>query len=67
MVQLEEMFWCMIYSGLAKMTLSVSQTELIKKLNQGFNNDVQSLMKFVTPNKPLRGILKTINGNHTTE
>ena len=48
-----------------KMTLKIYHPDLISKMIKVLNNDVESLMKFITPDKLHKGgFEQTINGNH---
>ena len=46
---LEDFVGCTIKCDLTKMTLNISQTHIITKIPQVFNNDVKLLMNFNTP------------------
>ena len=48
----------MIKCELDKMNLEISQSYLIKKLIQGFNNDVKSRMTFNNPVTQHKGIVR---------
>ena len=45
-----------IKRDLTKMTLNISQPDLINKMTQGFNEDIKYLMNFNTPSTPYKGI-----------
>ena len=57
MVKLEEFIGCTIKCDITKMTLNISQPDISKKMTQGFNKDVKSLMTFNTPDTPHQGIV----------
>ena len=57
MVELEEFIGCTIKCNLTNMTLNISQPDISKKMTQGFNKDVKSLMTFNTPDTPHQGIV----------
>ena len=48
----------MVKHNLTKMTLKISQLYLITKMNQGFNEDLKSLMRFNTPDTSYKGIVR---------
>ena len=49
---------CMIKSDLTKMTLNISQPDIITNMTQGFKKDVKSMMTFNTAATPHKGILR---------
>ena len=49
---LEKLLVCTIKHNLIKKTLNISQSNLIRKIIQGFNNVVKSLMTFNIPATP---------------
>ena len=57
MGELEDFIGCTIKRDLAKMTLKISQPDLINKMTPGFNEDAKSLITFNTPATPHKGIV----------
>ena len=55
---LEDFVGCTIKRDLTKMTLNIFQPGIINKINQGFNEDVKSLVTFDTPDTPHKGIVR---------
>ena len=55
---LENFTGCRINRELTKTTLNISQSDLINKINQGFNQDEKSLMTFNNPCTPHKGIVR---------
>ena len=49
MGELENFVVCTINSDLTKMTLKTYQPDLINKMNQGFNEDLKSIVTCNTP------------------
>ena len=58
MGELEDFVGCTINRDLTRMTLKISQPDLITKITQGFNEDLKSLMNFNNPDKLNKGILR---------
>ena len=58
MGELEDFVGCTIKRDLAKTTLKISQTDLINKTTQGFNEDVKSLMTFNNPTTPHKDFVR---------
>ena len=58
MGELEDFVGCTIKRDLTKTTLNISQTDIINKKTQGFNEDLKSLMTFNTPATPYKGIVR---------
>ena len=58
MCELEDFVGCTIKRDLTKMTLKNSQPDLVTKMTQGFNEDVESLMTFNTPATLYKGIVR---------
>ena len=52
--EVEEFLWCTVKCDLTNMNLNIYQSNLIF-LNQGFNDDVKTLMKFNNPATPHKG------------
>ena len=57
MGELEDCVGCTINHDLTKMTLDISQTDIITKITQGYNEDEKSLINFNTPATPHKGIV----------
>ena len=57
MGELEDFIGCKIKRDLTRTTLNIYQPDLINNMNQGFNEDVKSLMTFNTPATPHKGIV----------
>ena len=57
MYELDDFVGCTIKRDLTKMTLNTSQPGLITNMTQGFNEDVNSLRNFNTPDTPHKGIV----------
>ena len=58
MGELEDFIGCTIKRDLTKMTLNISQPDIINKTTQGFNEDMQSLMTFNTPATSHKGVVR---------
>ena len=58
MDEIEDFIGCMINHDLTNITLNISQPNIINKTNQGFKEDVKSLMNFNTPAIPHKGIVR---------
>ena len=58
MGSLEDLAGCTINRDLDRMTLNISWYHLITKMNQGFNNDMKSLITLNTPVTPYEGIIR---------
>ena len=58
MGELEDFIGCSIKRDLTKMTLNISQPDIINKTTQGFNEDMQSLMTFNTPATSHKGVVR---------
>ena len=56
MGELEDLVRCTIKRGLAKMTLNISQLDIIKKMVQVFKEDVKPLLTFNTQLQHIRGL-----------
>ena len=57
MGEIEDFVGCRIKHDLTKTTLKISQPHIFKKMTQGFNKDVKSLVTFYTPYTPHKGIV----------
>ena len=57
MGELEDFVGCTIKRDLTKTTLNISQTDIINKKTQGFNEDVKSLMTFNNPATPHKDVV----------
>ena len=49
---------CTIKRDLTNMTLNIYQPDIVTKMNQGFNEDMKSLMNFNDPDTPHKGIVR---------
>ena len=57
MGELNDFIVCTIKRNLAKMTFKFYQLDIINKITQGFEKDVESLMTFNNPATPYKGIV----------
>ena len=53
----EDFVGCKIKRDLSKMTLKISQLDIINKMDKGFIEDMKSLMTFNSPDKPHKRIV----------
>ena len=56
--KLESFIGCTIKRDLTKMNLKIYQLDIINKTNQGFNEDMKSIIAFNTPATPHEGIVR---------
>ena len=57
MGQLKEFLGFTIQRDLTKITLNISQPDIITNMTQEFNEDMKSLITFNTPDTPHKGVL----------
>ena len=58
MGKLEDFIGCTIKRDLAKMTLKVSQLDLINKMMQGLNGELKSQINFNNPATTHQGVVR---------